>query len=62
MEFVSQLGSDVIDSVGYVGALATLGSRAAYYVRRAVQEAAPLTKCRFTGDGSGRQGAADSFP
>jgi phospholipid/cholesterol/gamma-HCH transport system permease protein len=31
MEFVSQLGADVIDSVGYVGKLAMLGTRAAYY-------------------------------
>src|SRR6202166_5351821 len=31
MEFVSQLGADVIDSVAYVGKLATLGTRAAYY-------------------------------
>ena len=31
METVSQLGATVIDSLAYLGALATLGSRAAYY-------------------------------
>src|SRR3984957_12767959 len=31
MELASQLGADVIDSVGYVGKLAMLGTRAAYY-------------------------------
>src|SRR5216684_7387026 len=31
MELVSQLGASVTDSLAYLGALATLGSRAAYY-------------------------------
>jgi len=31
MEVVSQLGASVTDSLAYLGALATLGSRAAYY-------------------------------
>src|SRR5579864_4220837 len=31
MEVVSQLGAGVTDSLAYLGALATLGSRAAYY-------------------------------
>jgi phospholipid/cholesterol/gamma-HCH transport system permease protein len=31
MEFVTQIGASVTDSLAYVGSLATLGSRAAYY-------------------------------
>src|SRR5580698_1587689 len=31
MEFVSQLGAEVMDSMAYVGSLAMLGGRAAYY-------------------------------
>src|SRR5258708_36528734 len=31
MELVSHLGASVTDSLAYLGALATLGSRAAYY-------------------------------
>src|ERR1700730_3260483 len=31
MEFVSEIGASVTDSLAYLGALATLGSRAAYY-------------------------------
>ena len=31
MEFVSEIGAGVTDSLAYLGALATLGSRAAYY-------------------------------
>src|SRR5271156_2077725 len=31
MQFVSQIGGSVIDSLGYLGSLASLGGRAAYY-------------------------------
>ena len=31
MEVVSQIGAGVTDSLAYLGALATLGTRAAYY-------------------------------
>ena len=31
MEFVSQLGSSTLDALSYLGSLASLGARAAYY-------------------------------
>jgi len=42
METVSQLGATVIDSLAYLGALATLGSRAAYYSFIAPFQGKPL--------------------
>src|SRR5260370_2924437 len=42
MEFVSQLGSRTLDSLSYLGSLASLGARAAYYTLVAPFHGKPL--------------------
>ena len=42
MEFVSQLGSSTLDGLSYLGSLASLGARAAYYTLVAPFKGKPL--------------------
>lgn len=42
MEFVSQLGSSTLDALSYLGSLASLGARAAYYTLVAPFKGKPL--------------------
>ena len=42
MEFVSQLGSSTLDALSYLGSLASLGARAAYYTLVAPFQGKPL--------------------
>src|ERR1700740_2606749 len=42
MGFVSQLGSNTLDSLSYLGSLASLGARAAYYTLVAPFKGKPL--------------------
>src|SRR5712671_5707303 len=42
MEFVSQLGSSTLDGLSYLGSLASLGARAAYYTLVAPFQGKPL--------------------
>src|SRR5258707_2560446 len=47
MEFVSQLGSSTLDGLSYLGSLASLGARAAYYTLVAPFQGKPLRLQRF---------------
>ena len=42
MEIVSQIGSSTLDGLSYVGSLAALGARAAYYTLVAPFQGKPL--------------------
>ena len=42
MEFVSQIGASVTDALAYVGSLASLGGRAAYYAFVGTFQGKPL--------------------
>src|SRR5215510_9451255 len=42
MEFVSQLGGSTLDGLSYLGSLASLGARAAYYTLVAPFQGKPL--------------------
>ena len=63
MQFVSQIGDSVTNSLAYVGSLASLGGRAAYYtfVGPVPGQAAAIAARRLAGHGRGRPGSADSF-
>src|SRR5258708_20438215 len=42
MEIISQIGSSTLDGLGYIGSLASLGARAAYYTLVAPFQGKPL--------------------
>ena len=63
MQLVSQIGESVTNGLAYVGSLASLGGRAAYYTFVGPFQGRPLRVAArgVAGHGRGRPGFADSF-